>query len=222
MVSDGYFIFKNNKKLTKNEYPESIMLRLLVALLLCFSVTKPLLAQEAINGKLAYVVVDVKSGNILESRDSHEYKFPASLTKMMTLYVIFDELVKGKITPKTKWKVSKNASKKPASKLGLKRGSTITVEEAILSLIVKSANDVATVVAENISGSEEKFARRLTMQARRIGMVRTQFANASGLHNDKQYSTPYDMYILGLALQDNFPQYYKLFNARVLNFEGKE
>ena len=130
--------------------------------------------------KYASLIIDAKTGVELHSRNANTKKFPASLTKIMTLYMIFDALENKKWSLGKRLKVSRRASRQPQTRLGLKRGSTITVKTAILALITRSANDVATVVAENMSGSEIKFARQMTRKARKLGMVRTTFRNASG------------------------------------------
>ena len=143
--------------------------------------------------KYASLIIDAQTGLELHSRNANTKKFPASLTKIMTLYMIFDALENKKWSLRKRLKVSRRASRQPQTRLGLKRGSTITVKTAILALITRSANDVATVVAENMSGSEIKFARQMTKKARKLGMVRTTFRNASGLPNRRQLSTARDM-----------------------------
>ena len=127
--------------------------------------------------KYASLIIDAQTGLELHSRNANTKKFPASLTKIMTLYMIFDALENKKWSLRKHLKVSRRASRQPQTRLGLKRGSTITVKTAILALITRSANDVATVVAENMSGSEIKFARQMTRKARKLGMVRTTFRN---------------------------------------------
>ena len=170
------------------------------------------------NSKYAAIVVDVKSGKTLFSRHANSARYPASLTKMMTLYVLFEELERGRFTTSSRLRVSKYAAGRPPSKLGLKAGKTISVETAIKALAVKSANDVATVVAEAIEGTEAKFAKRMTATARLIGMKRTVFRNASGLPDSKQKTTARDMALLGRALQDRFPRYYKYFGTRTFAY----
>ena len=170
------------------------------------------------NSKYAAIVVDVKSGKTLFSRHADSSRYPASLTKMMTLYVLFEEMERGRFTTSSRLRVSKYAAGRPPSKLGLKAGRTISVETAIKALAVKSANDVATVVAEAIEGTEAKFARRMTATARSIGMKRTVFRNASGLPDAKQKTTARDMALLGRAIQDRFPKYYKYFGTRTFAY----
>ena len=146
---------------------------------------------------------------------------PASLTKIMTLYVVFEELEAGRLTLNSKLKVSKYAAGRPPSKLGLKPGSTIKLKDAILALVTKSANDVATTVAENIASSEAKFAERMTRTARQIGMKRTTFRNPHGLPNSKQRTTARDMAVLGRAIQERFPTYYSFFKTRLYTYKGR-
>ncbi|SNY93927.1 D-alanyl-D-alanine carboxypeptidase [Cohaesibacter sp. ES.047] len=174
--------------------------------------------QAHANSKYAAYVIDVKSGKVLFSRHANAPRYPASLTKMMTLYMVFDRLESGKLKLSTPLKVSKYASGRPPSKLGLRPGSTISVRNAIYALVTKSANDVASVVAENIGGSESKFGKMMTMEARAIGMKRTTFRNASGLPNRSQKTTAADMALLGRALQDRFPGYYKYFSTRSFKY----
>jgi D-alanyl-D-alanine carboxypeptidase len=168
--------------------------------------------------KYAAYVIDVKSGKVLFSRNGNSLRYPASLTKMMTLYMVFEQLEKGKLSLNSRMRVSKYASGRPPSKLGLRKGSTIKVKDAIYALVTKSANDVATVIAEHIGGSESNFGTLMTRKARSIGMSRTTFRNASGLPNSKQKTTAADMALLGRALQDRFPKYYRFFNTKSFRY----
>ena len=168
----------------------------------------------------ASIILDADTGEVLRSRNADTRNYPASLTKMMTLYMLFDELDSGRMNLKTKLKVSKRAAGQPASKLGLKRGEKITAHQAIMALATKSANDVATVVAEAISGSEWEFAIAMTKRARDLGMKRTRFRNASGLPNRKQLSSARDMGILATALLRDFPQYYDFFSTTSFTYRG--
>jgi len=147
---------------------------------------------------------------------------PASLTKIMTLYMIFNALKTKKIKMNTKFKVSRNASLKPPSKLKLIPGKTITVRNAILALVTKSANDVATVVAENLGKTEKNFARKMTKMAKKIGMKQTVFKNASGLHDRGQLSTAKDMARLAILIRKNFPQYFHFFKKKAFVYNGIE
>lgn len=170
------------------------------------------------NSKYAALVVDANTGKTLFARNADAPRYPASLTKIMTLYIVFEELRAGRIGMSTRFKVSKKASLQAPSKLGLKPGSTIRVSDAIRALVTKSANDVAMVVAENISGSQSRFARRMTYTARRLGMHRTTFRNPHGLPDAAQRTTARDMVTLGRAVQQHFPQYYKFFSIRVFKY----
>ncbi|MTI04086.1 peptidase S11 [Roseibium denhamense] len=173
------------------------------------------------NPLYAGIVVDAKTGKTLYAAHADSYRFPASLTKIMTTYIIFEELEAGRLSMSSRFKVSKNAAAEVPSKLGLKPGTTISVKDAIGALVTKSANDVATTVAENIEGSEAAFARRMTRTARQLGMNKTTFRNAHGLPNSKQRTTARDMATLGRAIQERFPEYYKLFNTRVYTYKGR-
>ena len=173
------------------------------------------------NSKYAAYVVHADSGDVLFSRYSNARRYPASLTKVMTLYILFEKLERGEYTLDTKLKVSTRSAGQPPSKLGLKPGSTITVREAIGALIVKSANDVAATVAENVSGSEWRFARLMTSKARSLGMARTTFRNASGLPNSRQITTARDMSILARRVMQDFPQYFPMFEMKSFSYNGR-
>ncbi len=178
-------------------------------------------ANAAVKRAYAGIVVDAKSGKTLYSRAADSPRYPASVTKVMTLYIVFQELSAGRMKLSTRMRVSKFASNAVPSKLGLRVGSTISVENAIKSLVTKSANDVARVIAEHISGSEAKFAVRMTKTARALGMKRTTYANASGLPNSKQITTVRDQSRLGIAVYQHFPKYYKYFQTRSFKYKGK-
>ncbi len=164
------------------------------------------------NPKYAAFVMDATTGQVYFARNADRKRYPASLTKIMTLYMVFQALDNGKLTLDQPLTVSRRAAGQPPSKLGLKAGRTITVKEAIHALSVKSANDVAVVVAEAIGGTEANFARIMTQRARAIGMKSTTFMNASGLPNSKQRSTARDMAMLGKAMLDRFPHHYGYFS----------
>lgn len=171
--------------------------------------------------KYAALVMDAESGTTLFSRNADTRRYPASLTKIMTLYMLFEALERGQVKLGQKLKVSKRAAGQPPSKLGLKRGQTIKVEDAIRALVTKSANDVATVVAEALGGTEYRFALKMTDRARSLGMRRTTFRNASGLHHRRQVTTARDMAALAIAVQRNFPQYYHYFSTRRFTWKGR-
>ncbi|WP_068082482.1 D-alanyl-D-alanine carboxypeptidase [Polycladidibacter stylochi] len=190
-----------------------------LATFVCLLVLAPT-ANALANAKYAGIVVDAKTGKVLYSENAHKKRYPASTTKIMTLYVLFEELEAGHLTLNTRMKVSRYASRRPPTKLGLKVGSTLRVKDAIFALITRSANDASTVIAEHISGSEAAFARKMTATARKIGMKNTVFKNPHGLPNSKQYTTAADLALLGRAIQDRFPKYYKYFNTRVYTYHG--
>jgi D-alanyl-D-alanine carboxypeptidase len=171
--------------------------------------------------KFSTIVVDARTGALLSADDPDGYRHPASLTKMMTLYLLFEDLKKGRIKLSTPLRVSRRAAAMAPSKLGLKPGSTITVEQAIKALVIKSANDAAATVGENLAGNEAAFANRMTRVARSIGMRRTTFKNASGLPNPAQVTTARDMATLGLRLMRDFPQYYPYFRSTSFVFKGR-
>lgn len=169
----------------------------------------------------ASMVYDVNSGRVLEQTNADAQRHPASITKVMTLYMLFEQLETGRFKLNTELPVSREAASQAPSKLGLKPGETISVEDAIKALVTKSANDVAVVVAEAIGGDEESFARMMTKKARAIGMKRTALYNASGLPNPRHTTTARDLVTLGKAIQDRFPRYYPYFGTRVFTYEGR-
>lgn len=173
------------------------------------------------NPKYSGIVVDAKSGETLYSYKADTQRYPASLTKIMTLYILFEELEAGRLSLNSPLKVSASAAAKAPSKLGLRPGSTIAAKDAILALVTKSANDIAATVAENISGSESAFARRMTETAHRIGMPNTTFRNASGLPHPGQVTTARDMAQLGRVIQERFPKYYRYFGTRSFTYRGR-
>ncbi len=168
--------------------------------------------------RYAALVMDADTGRVLYARNADTRRYPASLTKIMTLYMVFDALERGKWTMRTRLKVSRRAARQPPTRLGLRPGSAISVRDAILALVTRSANDVAAVVAENMAGTEARFAARMTKRARSLGMSRTVFRNASGLPNRKQKSTARDMARLAVAIRRDFPQYYKFFRVKSFRY----
>ncbi len=160
------------------------------------------------------IVMDAKTGKVLYSKDANARRYPASLTKMMTLYLVFEAMAKGRITKTTPVPFSANASAEPPTKLGVRAGSAVSVETVILSMVTKSANDSSTAIGELLGGSESNFARMMTAKARALGMTGTVFRNANGLPNPGQFTTAHDMAILGIALREHFPQYYGYFSTR--------
>jgi D-alanyl-D-alanine carboxypeptidase len=168
----------------------------------------------------AAIVVDANTGKILFGQNENALRHPASITKVMTLYMLFEQMERGKIRPDSEIRVSANASRQPPTKIGLRAGSTITVDNAIKSLVTKSANDMAVAIAEHLAGSEEAFARQMTSKARALGMSRTNFANASGLPDPEQVTTARDLTILGRSLQERFPKQYAYFSLPGFQFGG--
>ena len=164
--------------------------------------------------RYASIVVDANTGRILHGENIDRRVYPASLTKMMTLYMTFEALQRGKLKLNQRLKVSRRAAGQTPSRLGLRAGQRITVKDAILAMITKSANDAATVLAEAIAGSEAKFAKRMTAKARSLGMLKTTFRNASGLPNRRQLTTARDMARLSRALLNDYQAYYRYFSTK--------
>lgn len=199
-------------------------LRAVAAILMTFalglSAAAPVQAIENLR-KYAGVVVDAKSGKVLYEHEADSRRYPASVAKVMTLYVLFQELQAGNLSLSTKMTVSRHAASAVPTKLGLRAGSTISVEDAMKSLVTLSANDMARVIAEHISGTESKFAERMTATARAMGMSSTTYRNASGLPDGRQITTVRDQAILGMAVYQHFPQYYDLFQTTAFRYGGK-
>lgn len=173
---------------------------------------------SAANSKYAAVVIDANTGKTLFSANADSRRYPASLTKMMTLYLTFEALSRGKITKETRVPFSAQAAAEPPTKLGVKAGGSITVETAIYGLVTKSANDAATALGELLGGSQDRFARMMTAKARSLGMNGTVFRNAHGLPDTGQFTTARDMATLGIALKEHYPQYYGYFSTRSFTF----
>lgn len=169
----------------------------------------------------AAIVVDAKTGQILDDENPDALRHPASLTKIMTLYLLFERIEQGKLNLKSRLNVSEFASERPPSKLGLQEGTTIAVEDAIKALVTRSANDVAVVIAENIADNEDAFAALMTKKARALGMTNTVFKNASGLPDREQVTTARDMATLGRAIQDRFPSLYRYFSTKSFVWRGR-
>jgi D-alanyl-D-alanine carboxypeptidase len=167
------------------------------------------------------IIVDANSGATLASNSPDGIRHPASLTKVMTLYLLFERLESGKMTLDTELPVSEHASDQAPTKLGLRPGQTIRVEDAIKGIVTRSANDAAVVVAEAIGGDEEEFCKMMTRKARALGMTRTTYVNANGLPDDEQVTTARDQATLGRAIQDRFPRYYRYFSTLAFNYHGQ-
>jgi len=195
-----------------------------LVMVLCLALSLSLLApsQAEANPKYASIIIEESSGKVLYSRNADKQLYPASLTKIMTLYLLFEALQNRQVTLDTRMKVSRVAASRSPSKLYLKPGQSITVKNAILALVTKSANDVATVVSEDLGGTERAFAKKMTRKAKALGMKRTIFKNASGLPNRAQLSTARDMARLGVAIRRDFPHYFKYFKRTSFNWQGRK
>jgi D-alanyl-D-alanine carboxypeptidase len=169
----------------------------------------------------ASIVVDGNSGAVLQAASPDALRHPASLTKVMTLYLLFERLESGRLRLDSALKVSEHASEQAPTKLGLKAGQTINVEDAIKGIVTKSANDAAVAVAENLGGDEESFAKTMTQKAHALGMAHTIYVNASGLPDDDQVTTARDQSILGRAIQERFPHYYRYFSTESFVYHGE-
>ena len=178
-------------------------------------------AHESYSPQFSSIIVDGNSGATLTSNNPDGSRHPASLTKIMTLYLLFERLDSGKMKLDTEMDVSEHASEQAPTKLGLRPGQTIRVEDAIKGLVTRSANDAAVVIAEAIAGDEDDFAKLMTRKARALGMSRTTYRNASGLPDDDQVTTARDQSTLGRAIQDRFPRYYRYFSTAAFNYHGQ-
>jgi D-alanyl-D-alanine carboxypeptidase len=169
----------------------------------------------------ASIVIDVNSGRTLQGVNPDAPRFPASVTKVMTLYMLFEQMERGKFRPDTPLRVSAEAARQAPSKIGFDVGETIEVDDAIRALVTKSANDVAVVVAEALGGDQDTFAEMMTAKARSLGMSRTTFKNASGLPNPQQVTTARDLATLGRAIHDRYPKYWRYFQTRNFEYAGR-
>ena len=177
--------------------------------------------RESYSPQFSSIIVDGNSGATLTASSPDASRHPASLTKIMTLYLLFERLDAGKMNLDTEMSVSEHASEQAPTKLGLRPGQTIRVEDAIKGLVTRSANDAAVVIAEAIGGDEDDFAKLMTHKARALGMTRTVYRNASGLPDDEQVTTARDQSTLGRAIQDRFPRYYRYFSTETFNYHGQ-
>ncbi|HNS43802.1 MAG TPA: serine hydrolase [Alphaproteobacteria bacterium] len=173
------------------------------------------------NLKYASIVIDASTGMVLSQENADRNLHPASLTKIMTMALVFDALDSGKISERTRLIASSHSSSMPPSKVGLRPGQSITVYDALRTLATKSANDVAVTVAENLGGSEARFVQLMNLKARQIGMTQTRFVNASGLHDYRQVSTARDMAKLAKYLIDTYPRHYSVFGLKNAYFNGR-
>jgi D-alanyl-D-alanine carboxypeptidase len=178
-------------------------------------------AEKSYSPPYAAIVVDAKNGSVLHQANPDSLRHPASLTKIMTLYLLFERMESGKIALDAPMPVSAEASSQAPTKLGLKPGDSLKVEDAIKGLVTKSANDAAVVIAEALGGgSEDEFARQMTRKARALGMRNTTYRNASGLPNDEQITTARDQALLGIAIQERFPRQYRYFSLANFVYRG--
>jgi D-alanyl-D-alanine carboxypeptidase len=170
----------------------------------------------------AAIVVDANSGEVLHETSPDEPRHPASLTKIMTLYLLFEQIDAGKLKLDAPLPVSAEAAMQPPTKLGLKSNQTLTVEDAIKGMVTRSANDAARVVGEAIGGTEQEFAALMTEKAKELGMTSTTYVNASGLPADEQNTTARDQATLGRAIQDRFPELYRYFATLNFRYHGHD
>lgn len=192
----------------------SLLVGLAAILAAALLVPCPTLAAE----RHAALVIDAETGAVLHANEANAPWYPASLTKMMTVYMAFAEIEAGRLSFDEVLTVSATAARQPATKLGLATGDTITVEYAIKATIVRSANDASVVLAERIAGSEDEFAARMTETAHKLGMSATTFRNATGLPHPEQITTAHDMAVLALSLIRDFPQHFHLFKESKLSY----
>ena len=169
----------------------------------------------------AAMVVDANSGRVLFADQENALRHPASVTKVMTLYMLFEQLEKGRFSLEDEIEISRHAASMAPSKLGLRPGSTISVEDAIKAIVTKSANDIAAAVGEAVGGTEAHFAQMMTAKAQSLGMSRTFYANASGLPDPRQVTTAHDLVVLGRSIQERFPRYYAYFSTHQFTFRGQ-
>ena len=216
-----FFLALERRQSTLANLQSRLTLRLIVVLLGLFVCLGPGISTAKAN-KYAAIVIEEASGKVLFSRNAEHLRYPASLTKIMTLYLLFEDIEAGRLTLKSQIPISRTAAGRSPSKLYLKPGQSISAEQAIYALITKSANDVATALAEKLSGTERKFAQRMTRKAQALGMKRTVFKNASGLPNRRQKSTARDMAKLAVAMRRDFPHFFKYFSTLSFNWQGRK
>ena len=180
-----------------------------------------LFAGQAAAAPDSAIVVDAKTGKVLYSDNPDAQRYPASLTKMMTVYLLFEAIQTGKATLSSRIPISEHAAAQAPSKLGARPGTTISARDAVLAIVTRSANDVAVAIGEFLAGSESAFAQRMTEKARQLGMTRTTFRNASGLPDPGQLTTARDLSILGRALREHYPQYYGFFSTPSFVWNGR-
>jgi D-alanyl-D-alanine carboxypeptidase (penicillin-binding protein 5/6) len=178
-------------------------------------------ASPSSEARYASIVVDANSGEVLYASKADSPRYPASITKVMTLYLAFEALSQGKLRLNDTIVISRRAAGQSPTKLGLRAGSTITVDQAMRAVAVKSANDMATALAEKIGGSETRFATLMTLRAHELGMTNTHFTDASGWPHPDHTTTPHDLAVLGEAIIRDFPEYYPFFKIEKFTYNGK-
>ncbi|MBN9542611.1 MAG: D-alanyl-D-alanine carboxypeptidase [Alphaproteobacteria bacterium] len=191
----------------------------LVATLLIFCASSAFAFEKH---KYAALVVDQKTGKILYEENATQHRYPASITKVMTLYLTFEAIARKKLDVNQDITVSKHAASMPKMKLGLKPGSKIKLRDAIYAAVVKSSNDAAVVLAEAVAGSEHNFVKLMNKRAKDLGMKHTTYANASGLPNPTNKSSAYDIAKIAIAIERDYPEYFKIFQTKEFNFKGKK
>ncbi|MBI2261592.1 MAG: SPOR domain-containing protein [Caulobacterales bacterium] len=193
---------------------------MLVAALVVVPTTSPAAAQE--NTRYAAIVVDAESGEVLFARHADSRRYPASITKIMTLYLTFEALTEGRVKLDDVITVSPRAASQPPSKLGLAAGQTITLDNAMRATAVRSANDMAMAIAEHVGGSQDRFAAQMTLKARELGMTNTRYVNPNGLPDARQVTTARDLAILARAVMRDYPQYYRYFGLHDWAYNGRD
>ena len=194
----------------------------LIASLALTPTTAPLVAQSSDNAKYAAIVIDAESGEVLFARHADSRRYPASITKVMTLYLTFEALAEGKVRADDVLTVSPLAASQPPSKLGLAAGQTISLDNAMRATSVRSANDMAMAIAEHVSGSQERFAAQMTLKARELGMTQTRYVNPNGLPDARQLTSARDLAILARAIMRDYPQYYRYFGLHDWVYNGRD
>jgi len=196
---------------------------LIAALLIIVGVSSPAMAQHnaGSDSKYAAIVVDAKSGEVLFSRHADSPRYPASITKVMTLYLTFEALSEGKTRLSDRVVISRHAASRSPVKLGIPAGGSISVEDAIQAIAIHSANDIATAMGEHLAGTESRFAALMTLRAQELGMTQTRYVNASGLPDSRQLSSARDIALLSRAIMRDYPQYYAYLSQKQFSYEGR-
>ncbi|WGM48635.1 hypothetical protein KOAAANKH_03539 [Brevundimonas sp. NIBR10] len=200
----------------------AVLLAISLAVALGVPFLSPVVAQSSDNARYAAIVVDATTGEVLFARRADDARYPASVTKMMTLYLVFEAIEAGKVSPDDIVTVSPLAASQPPSKLGLAAGQTIRLDDAMRATTVRSANDMAMVLAEHVGGSQARFAAMATLKAQALGMTQTRYVNPNGLPDSRQITSARDLAILSRALMRDYPQYYSYFGLHDWNYQGRE